>query len=115
RIYDLGIYPDWWKLEPFATEAAYAKACAAIEANDAFVRGVVVLGLEAPEDELAKSLRLAAKFKLVRGFAVGRTIFAASAKAWLKGERSDAEVVADMAARYRRLCEIWDEARAIAL
>jgi myo-inositol catabolism protein IolC len=23
RFYDLGIYPDWWKLEPFTTDAAW--------------------------------------------------------------------------------------------
>lgn len=113
RIYDIGIYPDWWKLEPFATEAAYAKACATIEANDPHVRGIVILGLEAPEAELAASLRLAAKHKLVRGFAVGRTIFADSARAWLKGECSDEAAVTEMAARYARLCQIWDEARAL--
>ena len=113
-IYDLGIYPDWWKLEPFTTDAAYAKACAAIQANDAFVRGVVVLGLDAPEDDLAASFKLAAKHELVRGFAVGRTIFADSARAWLKGECSDAEAIAEMSKRYARLCEIWDEARAYA-
>ena len=26
RIYGLGIYPDWWKLEPFKTQAAWQKA-----------------------------------------------------------------------------------------
>ena len=71
-----GIYPDWWKLEPFRTEAAWAKACDAITAHDPHVRGVVVLGLDAPAEELAASFALAARQPLVKGFAVGRTIFA---------------------------------------
>ena len=29
RFYDIGVYPDWWKLEPFTTDAAWEKACAA--------------------------------------------------------------------------------------
>ncbi len=111
RFYDLGVYPDWWKLEPFATEAAWTRACAAITERDPHVRGVVVLGLDASEEDLAASLRLAAGHGLVKGFAVGRTIFAEAAKAWLKGEMTDEAAVAMMAAKYARLCAIWDAAR----
>jgi len=111
RFYDLGVCPDWWKLEPFATDAAYRNACAAITANDAHVRGVVVLGLDAPEEALAASLQLAARHPLVKGFAVGRTIFADAARAWLAGRITDAEATERMAGNYARLCRIWDEAR----
>jgi len=112
RFYALGIFPDWWKLEPFATDAAWTNACAAITRNDPHVRGIVVLGLDAPEDQLAASLALAARHDLVKGFAVGRTIFADAARGWLAGQLSDDAAVAMMVERYRRLCTIWDEARA---
>jgi 5-dehydro-2-deoxygluconokinase len=112
QFYDAGVNPDWWKLEPFKTEAAWANAVNAIERNDPRTRGIVVLGLDAPEAELAESFALAARQPLVKGFAVGRTIFGDAARAWLKGEMSDAEAVEQMAARYARLCMIWDEARA---
>jgi len=111
RFYDIGIYPDWWKLEPFATDAAWTHACAAITRNDPHTRGVVVLGLDAPEQALAASLALAARHDLVKGFAVGRTIFADAARAWLDGQITDAEAVERMAERYQRLCTIWDRAR----
>ena len=111
RFYDIGVFPDWWKLEPFATDAAWAKACAAISRNDPHTRGVVVLGLDAGEDELAQALGLAARHDLVKGFAVGRTIFGEAARGWLAGEIDDGAAVADMAARYLRLCRIWDTAR----
>lgn len=111
RFYDGGIYPDWWKLEPLKTEAAWAKACAAIKKHDRYTRGIVVLGLDAPETELAASFEAAARFGLVKGFAVGRTIFGDAARAWLKGEMSDADAVSQMAGRYRKLCNIWDKAR----
>lgn len=110
RIYDLGIYPDWWKLEPFGSDAAYAKACAAITARDPYVRGIVILGLDAPEAELAASFTHAARYPLVKGFAVGRTIFGDAARAWLAGEISDTDAVASMVAKYARLCQLWDEA-----
>ena len=112
RFYDLGIYPDWWKLEPFATDAAYLLACDTITRNDRHVRGIVVLGLDAEEPALAASLALAAGHDLVKGFAVGRTIFGEAARAWLAGTMSDAEAVANMSAKYARLCSIWDAARA---
>lgn len=110
-FYDAGVYPDWWKLEPFKTEAAWKNAVEAIERNDPRTRGIVVLGLDAPEEELAASFALAAKQPLVKGFAVGRTIFGDAARAWLKGDMSDADAVAQMAERYTLLCNIWDQAR----
>ncbi|WP_313617492.1 bifunctional 5-dehydro-2-deoxygluconokinase/5-dehydro-2-deoxyphosphogluconate aldolase [Agrobacterium sp.] len=111
RFYEIGIYPDWWKLEPMKNATAWDKACAAITDNDPNTRGIVVLGLEAPEEELAASFKVAASYPLVKGFAVGRTIFAEVARGWLKGEIEDAAAIADMARRYTRLCEIWDAAR----
>ncbi|WP_141561260.1 2-deoxy-5-keto-D-gluconate 6-phosphate aldolase domain-containing protein, partial [Pelagimonas phthalicica] len=60
---------------------------------------------------LAASFALAAKQPLVKGFAVGRTIFADPARAWLKGDINDAEAVDQMAERFSRLCTIWDQAR----
>jgi len=112
RFYKIGVYPDWWKLEPMKGDTEWKNACAAIERHDPRVRGVVVLGLDAPQEELAESLASAARHKLVKGFAVGRTIFADAAQRWLAGRIDDEEAVADMAGRYRALCEIWDRSRA---
>ena len=112
QFYDAGVYPDWWKLEPFKTKEAWQNAVDAIERNDPRTRGIVVLGLDAPQNELAASFALAAKQPLVKGFAVGRTIFGDAARAWLKGEMSDLDAVAQMATRYADLCDIWDTLRA---
>ena len=111
RIYDHGITPDWWKLEPFATAAAWDLTVAAIDRNDPHTRGILVLGLDAPADRLADSFRLAAARPLVKGFAVGRTIFGAPARDWFAGRLDDAGAVARMAADYAALCKVWDAAR----
>lgn len=111
QFYAAGIYPDWWKLEPMKTAAGWRNAIAAIEAHDRFTRGIVVLGLDAPEAELSASFEVAAQFDLVKGFAVGRTIFGDAARRWFVGEMTDADAVEDMAKRYQRLCHIWDVAR----
>lgn len=110
-FYAAGIYPDWWKLEPFKTEAAWKNAVSAIEHHDPRTRGIVVLGLDAPLDELSASFELAAGQKLVKGFAVGRTIFSDAARAWMKGEMTDDAAVAQMTERYGQLCETWENAR----
>jgi 5-dehydro-2-deoxygluconokinase len=114
QFYAAGVWSDWWKLEPMTSRAAWANAIAAIEESDVHTRGIVVLGLDAPEAELAASFETAAGFDLVEGFAVGRTIFGEVARGWMTGETDDAEAVAEMARRYARLCELWDEARAAA-
>ena len=111
RCYDLGVRPDWWKLEPMRSDTAWSRTCAAVERNDPWCRGIVVLGQGESEDALAESFAAAGRHAPVKGFAVGRTIFAHSARAWLAGEISDDEAVSDMADRYGRLCAAWDAAR----
>ena len=109
RLYALGIKPDWWKLEPQKSAAAWQAIQSAIEKHDPYCRGVVMLGLEAPQSELAAAFRLASATKLVRGFAVGRTIFADAADRWLSGKMTDEAAVADMAARFESLVSAWEE------
>ncbi|HQU67473.1 MAG TPA: 5-dehydro-2-deoxygluconokinase [Albidovulum sp.] len=114
RFYDIGVYPDWWKLEPMTTEAAWKAASNAITTRDPHTRGIVVLGLGSGESELAESFSEAARHPLVRGFAVGRTIFAEPARKWMAGEVTDAAAVDEMAGNFDRLCKVWDKARAAA-
>ncbi len=111
RFYEIGVYPDWWKLEPMQTDVDWKNACAAIERHDRHTRGIVVLGLDAPADELETSFAAAARQDLVKGFAVGRTIFGDAARAWLGEGISDDDAVADMVERYKSLCDTWDRAR----
>ena len=110
RLYAIGIMPDWWKLEPQASDAAWEAIAAAIEASDPHCRGVVTLGLDAPEEELAAAFPIAARCRVVKGFAIGRTIFAEAAQEWLAGRLCDDAAVDDMAARFGRLAASWDEA-----
>ena len=77
RLYAVGLKPDWWKLEPQTSAAGWRAIEDAIRAGDPYCRGVVLLGLEAPEEELVAAFRLAAQSPAVKGFAIGRTIFAA--------------------------------------
>ncbi len=110
RLYALGIKPDWWKLEPQPDVAAWRASAEVIRENDPYCRGIVLLGLEAPEEELEAAFAAAAREPLVKGFAVGRTLFNDAARRWLKGEITDEAAVADMAARFQRLVDAWQRA-----
>ncbi len=107
RLYEIGVKPDWWKLEGQPSAAAWRHVGAAIQAGDPLCRGVMVLGLEAPEEDLREAFRLARAHPFVKGFAVGRTIFVEPAQRWLSGGCSDAEAIRAMADSFARLCEYW--------
>jgi len=107
ELYDLGIKPDWWKLEPQASPAAWAAIEQTIARNDPWCRGVLLLGLDAPAEELEAGFAATAAAPIVKGFAVGRTIFMAAAEAWLAGRMDDEAAIADMARRFGALTELW--------
>lgn len=110
EIYDAGIKADWWKLEPQASAAAWVNIDTVIEGRDPYCRGVLLLGLDAPQAELSAAFATARQARTVRGFAVGRTIFAEAAKKWFAGTMNDAEAIADMAGRFAALVKVWNEA-----
>jgi 5-dehydro-2-deoxygluconokinase len=112
EFYDLGIKPDWWKLESQPQASAWDEIGKVIDANDPYCRGIVLLGLDAPEAELSKSFRDAAGKPHMRGFAIGRTIFSTAAQEWLPGKISDDTAVDMMAESFSRLVKLWNEARA---
>jgi 5-dehydro-2-deoxygluconokinase len=113
ELYALGIKPDWWKLEPQASAEAWKKIDAVISENDPFCRGIVLLGLEAPAEELEKAFSATLAAPTVKGFAVGRTIFAHAARQWLAGEMDDETAIADMAGRFEQLTSAWLKTRGL--
>jgi 5-dehydro-2-deoxygluconokinase len=112
RLYDIGIMPDWWKLEPSANDTAWANIVDVIEQNDPYCRGVVLLGLSAPIPDLIASFEAAAPFRLIRGFAVGRSIFHDVAQDWLSDRIADHEAIFLMSSRLSELVQGWRKARA---
>jgi 5-dehydro-2-deoxygluconokinase len=109
RLYEIGVKPDWWKLEGQTNKAAWDNIARAIETGDPLCRGVLLLGLEAPEKDLAQAFALAHNCSVVKGFAVGRTIFAEPAVEWFAGRIDDREATERMAAAFARLGDLWRE------
>lgn len=110
RFYNLGIKPDWWKLAPMSA-AQWSAVDALIEARDPWCRGVVMLGLNAPLDELLASFGEARGSRSCRGFAVGRTIFHEPSAAWLSGAIDDAELVSLCRDIFEQLIRAWEGVR----
>jgi 5-dehydro-2-deoxygluconokinase len=111
ELYTLGIKPDWWKLEPQASSTAWNKIGQTIARHDPWCRGIVLLGLEAPEAELEKGFAAVAGHSAVKGFAIGRTIFNSAAQAWLAGKMSNEAATDDMAQRFASLVKLWNKAQ----
>ena len=112
RLYNLGIHPEWWKLEPM--KAAQWQAIDALVAErDPYCRGIVLLGLNASVDALASGFRDASASSICRGFAVGRTIFHEPSRRWLAGSIGDEELKAAIGANFVRLIAAWGDARRV--
>jgi 5-dehydro-2-deoxygluconokinase len=110
HFYQLGIKPDWWKLPPLSAEN-WQQIGALIDANDPFCRGVLILGLDSPEETLKAGFAAAADARWVKGFAVGRTIFGQPSRRWLLGELDDVALIEQVKQKYLTLIGFWRQYR----
>ncbi|MBP6123897.1 MULTISPECIES: bifunctional 5-dehydro-2-deoxygluconokinase/5-dehydro-2-deoxyphosphogluconate aldolase [Providencia] len=106
RFYNLGIKPDWWKLPPLKSEN-WDAVDRLIQERDPYCRGVVLLGLDAPQAELQAGFNAAAGKSIVKGFAVGRTLFGKPSLEWMQGELTDDELVQKIKTNYLNLIALW--------
>lgn len=95
RLYELGIRPDWWVLEPRPREATWESCARVIGASDPYCRGVLV-ALRTPAEQQPALLATAAASPIVRGFIAGGSIV---------------DQVAGIAERFRALVEAWSAVR----
>ena len=106
RLYNLGIRPDWWKLEA-QTRDGWQAVGDVISDCDPWCKGVVMLGLGAGEAAIHAALSLAAGFPVCRGFAVGRSIFADAAREWFTGGMTDEDAIHAVQRRYQAMIATW--------
>ncbi len=115
ELYALGIKPDWWKLEPAGLGNGLEKYRGrSIEKHDPWGAAVLYC-LVWKHRKMSWRLHFAATAKapIVKGFAVGRTLFMEAAEAWLSGKLSDEEAVGDMADRFEKITKAWLASRDI--
>ena len=110
RLYNLGIYPEWWKLESLSA-SQWQAIDALVHERDPYCRGVVLLGLNASIDKLAASFEEARHSTTCRGFMVGRTIFQEPSRRWLAGQIDDATLISQVRANFEQLIGLWQRTR----
>jgi 5-dehydro-2-deoxygluconokinase len=113
RLYNLEIFPEWWKLEPMDA-SQWAAIDALIAERDPHCRGVVLLGLNAPVDALAKGFADARRSAVCRGFAVGRTVFQQPSTQWLAGALDDQALIDAIRGNFCTLIDAWRASRGTA-
>jgi 5-dehydro-2-deoxygluconokinase len=112
RFYNIGVKPEWWKLAPMTSDGWHRLEVLVAE-RDPHCRGAVILGLNQPIAHLVESFRQATN-PIVKGFMVGRTLWAAESLQWLKGDIDDATFVNRVAANYTVLVDAWRNRRSMA-
>lgn len=105
RFYNLGVKPEWWKLAPMQP-AGWRQLEALLAERDPYCRGAVILGLNQPLQYLADSFADASS-PIVKGFMVGRTLWADASLKWFKGELGDAELINEVARNFAVLVDAW--------
>lgn len=110
HFYEIGVYPDWWKIESPPSEADWKGLASVVAQYDPDCRGVVLLGKSAPLAELRDSLVRARMHPICKGFAVGRSIFYDPIEDWLAGRANDDECVRRIAENFRSLIDAWQGA-----
>ena len=108
RCYELGVYPDYWKILPVADQGTWQAIEALIGEYDPYCRGILFLGLNVAEAELVKRFAALPESPRALGFAIGRSIFLEPARKWFAGQMSDEDAVATMRDCFLRLARAWN-------
>ena len=110
RLYNLGVYPDWWKLEPINDVAFWQSAGDITRSHDPNIQGIIVLGKAMADEEIYEVFKAARSESAVCGFAIGRTIFNTPAQEWLAGRIDDDAARTMMEKSFRGMIDAWHRA-----
>ncbi|MGJ7545809.1 bifunctional 5-dehydro-2-deoxygluconokinase/5-dehydro-2-deoxyphosphogluconate aldolase [Variovorax sp. LT1R16] len=110
HFYDLGFKPEWWKVGTMS-QRHWQALDALVRERDPYCRGAVILGLSQPLEQLVAGFA-EAQAPIVKGFMIGRTVWAGHSLAWLRNEIDDPTLQARVAADFRRLIAGWRASRA---
>ena len=106
-----GVHPTIWKLEGYETTLGAQAVLRTVAAETAWPAECIVLGRNAPLQQVEHWIDVAAPLPGFAGFAVGRSIWEDALKGLLAGNIERSHAVGVIADRYRRLIEEYCEAR----
>ena len=106
EVYQAGIYPFWWKITALDSEVEWQTMTGVLDKYDPEV-GVIILGNNAPIEQLETCFRVARSTPHTCGFAVGRSIFWEPWEQFAEGKITETEVSSMIAERYQQVINIW--------
>lgn len=107
---DGGVHPTIWKLEGYETTQGAQEVLGAVADETGWPAECIVLGRNAPMDQVEHWIDVAAPLSGFAGFAVGRSIWEDALKDLLAGNIEHKRAVDVIADRYRRLIEEYSSA-----
>ncbi|MEV4623238.1 2-deoxy-5-keto-D-gluconate 6-phosphate aldolase domain-containing protein [Asanoa sp. NPDC049573] len=102
-----GVEPAIWKIEGLSTTADATRVLATARQGGRNDVQCIVLGRDAPPDDLDHWLRAAAPAGFL-GFAIGRSIWQEPLEAFLTGDIGEQEVVAEVANNYLHYVGVYE-------
>jgi myo-inositol catabolism protein IolC len=105
-----GVHPTVWKLEGYETTDGAQQVLGAV-ANDATPAECIILGRNAPMEQVEHWIDVAAPLPGFAGFAVGRSIWEAALEDLIAGRIVRHQAVTVIRDRYRRLIDSYCTAR----
>ncbi len=105
--HDAGVEPALWKVEGLETADAARAVVSAARAEDREQVGVIVLGRDAPPQQLSRWLQVAAPVEGFVGFAIGRSIWEDAIGAHQRGSLTEAATVAAISGEYLRYADLY--------
>jgi 5-dehydro-2-deoxygluconokinase len=114
QLQNAGVEPDIWKIEGISDREACAEIAALVRREGRDRVSCVVLGRGASDEKVDEWLRAGAGLEGYIGFAIGRSIFGESVKAFAADpEGFDRDAAVEKIARnYRRFIEVYEGAPA---
>lgn len=106
-----GVHPTIWKLEGYETTEGAEEVLRAVAAQTETPAECIVLGRNAPIEQVEHWLSVAAPLPGYAGFAVGRTNWEAALQDFLAGRISRDDAIATIGSRYRTLIDAYLAAR----
>ena len=104
--YDIGLVPDFWKIEGMPDRESLQVVDAAIRQVEGPLQ--LILGKGAGMDAVRIWFNAAAGAPTAAGFAIGRTVYFEPASHWLLGTISREDAIARIAGNYEAVIAAWE-------
>ncbi|MGD9592781.1 MAG: PfkB family carbohydrate kinase [Candidatus Berkiella sp.] len=114
RLYEIGIYPDWWQVMPPRDPRAFENMQRVIHENDRLCKGVLLLSHHATFEQLPAMFNCA-KHDICKGFVVDKSLFQVALNQWL-GQLLNNQAFVDTVSRsFEKAINLWEQAKATAI